>query len=307
MLNHLRALAVFARVADAGSFRAAAKRLGISASVVSHHVTSLERHLDTPLIYRTTRRLSLTAAGERLAASAQAMLKAAEDGFGEIGHQSPNPTGSLKITAPAVLQYARFVTRISTFMKRYPKVEISINFSDRRSNIVEEGFDLGIRVGQLKDSSLMSRKLAEGRLIVCASPDYLRARGRVKNPGDLENLELINIVGVPPSITLTSRGKNPAEQVVRMSHRISVDSGFAGRRMAEETCGVVMLPDFIVREAMEAGRLVRVLPGWQAPSFGIYAVWPPNSGRNYLRTMFLDFIAAIAKTEPETDGQMTER
>ncbi len=120
MLDHIRALAVFAKFADAGSFRAAAKQLGISASFVSHHVTSLERHLDTPLIYRTTRKLSLTAAGKQLAISAQSMLSAAEEGFGLIGHKSTSPTGSLDITAPAIFQYARFLTRVSTFVKHHP-------------------------------------------------------------------------------------------------------------------------------------------------------------------------------------------
>ncbi len=300
MLNHLHALAVFAKVADAGSFRAAAKRLGISPSVASHHVTSLERQLDTPLIYRTTRKLSLTAAGVQLLGSAHEMLRAAEEGFAEIGNLAPNPSGSLKIAAPAILQYARFVTRVATFARHYPKVELSINFSDRRSNIVEEGFDLGIRIGQLEDSSLISRKLADGRLIVCASPDYLDGKDKVRNAVDLEKLELIDLVGVVRAISLTSR-TNKKEQIVRMSHRISVDSGFAARRMALEGCGIVMLPDFFVDEAMKDGQLVEVLPDWQAPSFGIYAIWPPNSGTHYLRKSFLEFVAAIAKTEPDAD------
>jgi len=301
MHNQLRALAVFANVADAGSFRGAAKQLGISASVVSHHVTSLERYLDTPLIYRSTRRLSLTDAGKRLAVSAHAMVKAAEDGFGDIGFHSPNPRGRLKITAPAILQYARFVTRVSTFMKSHPKVDISINFSDRRSNIVEEGFDLGIRVGRLEDSSLMSRKLANGNLCVCASPDYLATRRKIQIPEDMSDLELIDVVGVNRHFKLMSADKNPRTFVVRLPHRISVDSGFAARRMAVEGCGVVMLPDFFVRKALEDGQLVEVLDGWRAPSFGIYAIWPPNTGTDHIRTAFLNFIAAIAKTGSESD------
>jgi len=304
MHNQLRALAVFARVAEAGSFRAASKRLGLSASVVSHHVTSLERYLDTPLIYRSTRRLSLTDAGKRLAASAHAMVKAAEEGFDDIGFQSPNPRGSLKITVPAILQYARFVTRISTFIKSNAKVEISINFSDRRSNIVEDGFDLGIRVGRLEDSSLISRKLADGFLCVCASPDYLAARQKIQNPEDMADLELIDVIGVTKHITLTSTNPESRPFIARLPHRISVDSGFAARRMAMEGCGVVMLPDFFVRQALEDGQLVEVLPRWRAPSFGIFAVWPANSGTNHIRANFLNYIAAIAKSEPEADLHM---
>jgi len=306
MHNQLRALAVFASVADNGSFRAASKHLGLSASVVSHHVTSLERYLDTPLIYRTTRRLSLTDAGKRLAASAHAMLKAAEEGFDAIGARSPNLRGRLKVTVPAILQYARFVTRVSTFIKSNPKVDISIHFSDTRSNIVQDGFDLGIRVGRLKDSSLKSRKLAEGTLRVCASPDYLAAGNKIQSPEDLAGLELIDVIGVARHIKLTSTDRKPRTFVARLSHRVSVDSGFAARRMAVEGCGVVMLPDFFVRQALEDGQLVEVLDGWHAPSFGIYAIWPPNSGTDHIRTAFLDFIAAISKTGPETDTNLAE-
>ena len=301
MLNHLRALAVFARVAELGSFRAAAKQLGISASVVSHHVTSLESHLDTPLIYRTTRKLSLTAAGERLAGHAREMVKAAEDGFGEIFSHSPELKGSLRITAPAILQYARFVTRISTFLKQHPKVEISINFSDKRANLVEEGFDLGFRVGQLEDSSMMARKLADGRLQVCASADYMATQGKVNAPRDLEKMELLDLTNVGTEMRLTPKIGQKHDYLVRMQHRISLDSGFALRRMAEEGLGVVMLPDFFLREALDEGRLREVLPGWNAPSFGIYAVWPPNTGSNHVRNALLKFVATIVKTDSEMD------
>ncbi len=301
MLTHLRALAVFARVAELGSFRAAAKQLGISASVVSHHVTSLETHLDTPLIYRTTRKLSLTAAGERLAGHAREMVKAAEDGFGEIFSHSPELKGSLRITAPAILQYARFVTRISTFLKQHPKVEISINFSDKRANLVEEGFDLGFRVGQLEDSSMMARKLADGRLQVCASADYMATKGKVGAPRDLEKMELLDLTNVGTEMRLTAKTGKKRDYLVRMQHRISLDSGFALRRMAEEGLGVVMLPDFFLRESIDEGKLYEVLPDWHAPSFGIYAVWPPNTGSNHVRSALLKFVATIAKTGPEMD------
>lgn len=304
MLDHLRALAVFARVADAGSFRAAAKQLGITASVVSHHVTSLERYLDTPLIYRTTRKLSLTDAGRQLASSAHSMLSAAEEGFELVGQKSANPTGKLNITAPAVFQYARFVTRVSTFMKHYPKVEISINFSDRQFNIVEEGFDLSFRIGWLKDSSLLSRKLADGRNMLCASPEYLSGKDSIRKPADLAELEMIRIQGFPNAISLASGKNGPAKFNLRMPHRISVDSGFAAKRMAEEGCGIAMLPDFLVRETIAENKLVNVLPDWSAPAFGIYAVWPDNPGTHALRTLFVNYVALIAKTEAGSDRAM---
>ncbi|MEX3008018.1 LysR family transcriptional regulator [Hoeflea sp. TYP-13] len=295
MLDHLRAMAVFSKVAEAGSFRAAAKQLGISASVVSHHITALERHLDTPLIYRSTRKLSLTADGRQLAVSAQAMLRAAEEGYEAIGHKAASPVGSLTVTAPAVFQYAQFVKRVAEFMKRYPTVEVSINFSDRWRNLVEEGFDLAFRIGPLRDSSLKARKLVDGRQFLCASPVYLKDKGEIRKPSDLESLEAISLAGRPTAIRLTGKERGAQRQQVRVPHRLTVDSGFAARRLAEEGCGVTILPDFLARQPIAAGALVEVLPDWSVPTFGIYAVWPDNPGTNTLRTLFVDFISEIGK------------
>ncbi len=293
-MDHLRAMAVFARVAEAGSFRAAASQLGISASVVSHHVTGLERYLDTPLIYRSTRKLSLTRAGEQLAHSAQTMVEAAQQGLDQIGKTGAQPMGCLKITAPAVFQYAQFVARVSAFMIKHPKVELKVNFSDQRHNIIEEGFDLAFRIGWLKDSSLKARKLADGGQLLCASPDYLKDSPPINHPADMERHELVRLKGFAPGIQLTQRGTKK-RRTIRPPHRVEIDSGFAAMRMVEQGCGIAMLPDFLVRDRIEARKLQEVLPQWDTPSFGIYAVWPDNTGANSLRRLFVDFISEIAK------------
>ena len=303
MLDHLRALAVFSKVADRGSFRGAAQELGLSASVVSHHVTALERFVDTPLIYRSTRKLSLTAAGKQLLTSAHAMLEAAQEGFGNIGRETTSFTGRLSITAPAILQYARFVTRMATFSKHHPKIDLKVSFSDRQSNIIEEGFDLALRIGWLSDSSLKSRKLAEGRLVLCASPQYLSEFANPTEPAELETLEMIELEGTPTTLDLAAKQGN-GKRKVRMNCRLTVDSGFAAKRMAREGCGVVMLPDFFVSEDLADGSLTEVLPDWSAPSFGIFAVWPDNRGSNALRSAFVDYVGQIAKTNPDMDRVM---
>ncbi|WP_136658537.1 LysR family transcriptional regulator [Nitratireductor sp. XY-223] len=295
MLDHLRAMAVFSAVAEAGSFRAAATRLGISPSVVSHHVTALERHLDTPLIYRSTRRLSLTEAGRRLARSADAMVRAAEEGYQAVGQEAGSPSGGLKITAPAVFQYALFVKRVAEFMKLHPRVEISVNFSDRWRNLVEDGFDLAFRIGPLRDSSLKARKLVDGQQFLCASLAYLKRRHVPKGPDELEGLEMIGFTGRSYTIALTGGGGGRERRQLRMHNRLVVDSGFAAMRLAEEGCGITVLPDFLARAPLEAGRLVEVLPDWSVPTFGIYAVWPDNPGTNTLRALFVDFVAEIGK------------
>ena len=171
--------------------------------------------------------------------------------------------------------------------------------------IVEEGFDLAFRVGWLEDSSLMARKLADGRLRLCAAPDYFKDGAVPESPDELGRFELIELVGTSRIISLTARGTQTQPELVRMVPRISVDSGFAARRLAEQGCGIVLLPDFFVTEALEAGRLVEVLPDWEAKDYAIYAVWPANTGTNLLRTLFVDFIAGIARTGPEDDKALT--
>jgi DNA-binding transcriptional LysR family regulator len=308
MQNQLRALAVFAQVAEVGSFSEAAKRLGISPSVVSHHVTALEQYLDTPLIYRTTRKLSLTSAGEHLAIDAMQIVRIAESGFVNIRQQKNQLTGVLRITALAILQYARFVIRLSTFIKHHPKVDIQISFTDRRINMVEEGYDLSFRVGQLEDSSLISKKLADGRLLLCAAPDYLQTRDPVRHPRDLQYFEQISLTGVSSNIRVSPVSENYPPEIseydVQMKQRISSDSGFAARRMAEAGCGIVLLPDFFVRDRIEKGHLVEVLPDWQSTHYGIFALWPANSTTNYLRKSFLDFVGTIAKNDPAADREI---
>ncbi len=305
MFDQLRGMAIYATVADAGSFSGAAQRMGMSASVVSYHVTALERFVDTPLIYRTTRKLSFTAAGERLAAAARAMVQAAEAGIGDIGQQSANPTGRLNIIAPAILQYSRFVTRTATFIRHHTKVEIAMSFDDTPRDLVGDGFDLGFRLGPLPDSALIARKLVDGRMKLCVAPQYLRAHPDPQGPGDLEAMELIGMVDASARISLKNSAMQGASADLHPRHRISVNSGFAARRIAEEGGGLVLLPDFFVHEALLANHLVEVLPQWDAADYSIYALWPPNVGTNHLRAAYLDFVAAIATTGPESDRVMT--
>ncbi len=305
MLEQLRPMAVFATVAEIGSFSGAARRLGLSASVVSYHVSTLEAHLDTPLVYRTTRRLSLTAAGQQLAGAARAMLTEAEVGLAELGTQGVNASGTLKITAPAILQFSRFVTRTATFIRHHPNVEISMGFSDRDRDIIAEGYDIGFRLGPLANSTLISRQLVEGKMVLCASPDFVKSNAPIRGPDDIFNIDAIATVGQALRLVLNPRSETKRRTEVALVSRIVVDSGFAARRLAEEGVGLVILPDFFVREALDNGELVEVLEDWDAPQYTIHALWPPNVGSNHLRAAYLNFVAAIARTSAETDRTMT--
>lgn len=159
MIDELRALAIFAKVVETGSFRSAANALKLSPSVVGHHVSRLEKRLGVALLYRSTRRLSLTHEGEKLFTSTKAMLSAAEKGLDSVAYHASEPTGKLNLTVPAMLTRSPLVSDIAAFAKEFPKVALSINFSDIQQDLIREGIDLAIRIGDLKDSALKSKRL----------------------------------------------------------------------------------------------------------------------------------------------------
>ena len=158
-------------------------------------------------MYRTTRRLSLTAAGQQLAGAARAMLTEAEVGLAELGTQGVNASGTLKITAPAILQFSRFVTRTATFIRHHPNVEISMGFSDRDRDIIAEGYDIGFRLGPLANSTLISRQLVEGKMVLCASPDFVKSNAPIRGPDDIFNIDAIATVGQALRLVLNPRSE----------------------------------------------------------------------------------------------------
>ncbi len=196
MLDQLRQIAIFAKTVDHGSFRAAARTLRLSPSVVSHHVTQLEQQLGTALIYRTTRKLSLTPDGERLLVSARAMIDAAETGLQMISDQTREPSGVLRVTAPAVMAQSKLVDQLADFAIAFPKVELSLDFSDVRRELIGDGFDVAIRMGWLKDSSLMARKLFDVQRRLIASPAYLETRAAPERPQDLSDWDWLELAPV---------------------------------------------------------------------------------------------------------------
>ena len=190
MLDQLRQIAIFAKTVDHGSFRAAARSLRLSPSVLSHHVTQLEQSLGTALIYRSTRKLSLTPDGERLLTAARAMLDAAEAGLQEVSNQRQQPSGMLRVTVPAVLAQSELVDRMANFATGYPNVRLSLDFSDVRRELIGDGFDVAIRMGWLEDSSLKARKLFDVDRRLVAAMCYLETRAGSSHAGGTHRLGL---------------------------------------------------------------------------------------------------------------------
>ncbi len=293
MLDRLRQIAIFAATVDHGSFRAAARSLRLSPSVVSHHVTQLEQKLGTALIYRSTRKLSLTPDGARLLAAARTMMDAAEAGLEEVSNQTRQLSGLLRVTVPAVLAQSRLVDRIAAFAMRYPKVRLSLDFSDVRRELIGDGFDIAIRMGWLEDSSLKARKLFDVKRHMVAAASYVASRPEPATPDDLGEwdwLELAPVWHKKPEFRNGSRSM----VIARPESRISVNDAQALQRLSCLGAGLAIIPDFLSEADVNAGRLQVVLPDWTVTPVGVYAVWPSNAPRDGLVKQFVEFMAVEA-------------
>lgn len=294
MLDRLRALAVFAKVADVGSFRGAASALSLSPSVVSHHVAALEEQLGVPLLYRSTRRLALTPDGETLLSAARDMVAAAQRGLDALDGRTSTPAGELRLTAPAFLAETSFGRDLAAFSTAHPKVRLVVSFTDAPRDLLRDGFDLALRMGRLTDSSHKSRRVAEMRRALVAAPRYLEGR-QVHDLGALATLDVVHLSSRPPELTLTPpNGKRAV--TVAVQPKVSVDSAAAIRELVLAGAGVAALPEVLVRADLSRGRLVELLPRHRLASMAVHAVWPHNAQRPTLTLRFVDFI------EPRLQG-----
>ena len=256
--------------------------------MVSHHVSKLEENLGVALIYRSTRKLSLTEAGERLLGSAREMLAAAETGLDEITAGSLVPAGRLKLTAPAVLVHSGLIDRIAAFAAAYPKVDLDVSFTDVRRDIIAEGIDIAIRMGWLKDSSLKAKKVASADRLLLAAPSYLKGRRQPKSPKDLESWQLVQLSDVSRQFVFKTRSGRKAS--IPTSPHIRVDDATALYRLVRAGAGIGILPRFVAANDLASGQISHVLPDWHAEPLGIYAVWPPNTPRGGLTSRFVSFL-----------------
>ncbi len=274
LIGELRAMAIFAETIRRGSFKAASEKLGLSPSVISYHVSQLEGRVGNALIYRSTRKLSLTSEGAMLFKHAELMLAAAEEGLGLVSSKRSTPTGVLRITVPTSLTRGLFAKKLATFKVAFPDVELVITYTDKRQDLVEQGIDLAIRAGYMEDSALMSRHLGEvERKLVC-SPSYYAARQAPSLPDDLAGWSWVKHSMLPSHRTLT---KGQERIQVDFTSRISVNSVDAMAQLSLQGLGLSTPPALFVDDLLESGRLVEVLPEWQVESIPIYAVWPNNA------------------------------
>lgn len=289
MIDHLKQMAIFARVVDEGSFRGAALDLNLSPSRVSETVSELEAYLGTTLLHRTTRKIALTNEGRMFYGRVVDMLHSAEAGLNELNALSQEPVGALRISLPAFLGSGPLTAAVASFTKLHPNVSISVVYSDNRLALLEEGFDMSIRAGWLDDSSMMSRKLGEGQRMLVAGTQYAADRPVPKRPKDMEGWTWIRYKNRPDTMVFSSpKGK---QEGVTGHAQIDVDSIDALYHLATKDAGATVLPSFMAQRGLAAGELVQLLPDWSLEPLGIYAVWPDKSRRESLTLSFVRYLS----------------
>lgn len=298
MLDEMRQMAIFAKTVEHGSFRGAAQALHISPSVVSHHIAQLEYRLSTTLLYRSTRKMSLTEDGARLLKQAEIMVNAAEMGLVELSDRGEVLSGVLRIAMPAVLSQSVVVDRIVQFAKDHPKIRLEFHFSDTLQDIIGGGFDLAIRMGRMRDSALKMRKLNEFSRVVVASADYAATLPEITHPNDLRDLDWIAL----RQVTLKPRFQRSGQTAVTVKPQAShiVNDALALGQMVRAGAGLAVLPDCLVGEEVNQGRLVQLLPDWQLDPIGVYVLWPQSAAKSGLAQRL---VTHLAQFSPRSAGR----
>jgi DNA-binding transcriptional LysR family regulator len=298
-MDRLISMAVFKRAVDDGSFAAAARHFGISSEMAGIHVRSLETHLGVRLLNRTTRRLSLTDVGRSYHARCTAILADLGEAEAEASSQQTVPRGLLRIAAPVTFGVRYIAPAVGDYMLGYPEVTLEIAVSDRIVNLVEEGMDLAIRVGELQGSSLISRKLTSARLVVCASPDYLRRAGRPEAPSDLTRHACLIYTETATPTTWRFRSPDGQVDTVRVSGPVSSSNPEVIHQLALAGLGVILAPSFTVGIDIVQGRLMPLLTEWQSRTLPIHVLYPHRSLLSVKVRSFIDFIVARFGSPPE--------
>jgi DNA-binding transcriptional LysR family regulator len=266
----------FTAVVETGSFSAASDRLNTAKSVISRRVSQLEQYLGTRLLNRTTRRLSMTDAGRSFYQRAVQILSDLEEAEQSLADQATDISGRIKVAAPLSFGLTHLSDAITEFMHRHPGIELDLDLNDRQVNLVEEGFDIAVRIGNLQDSTLVARRLGKIRSVTCASAAYLAEHGTPDNPADLNQhsaLQYSNISYFKQWQYQDAQGRHiDAQPVIRMRS----NNGEALAAAAIAGLGITRGPTFILGRHIRSGDLQVILQDYQHEDLGMYAVYPPG-------------------------------
>ena len=293
----LNDLLVFQAVADSGGFTAAAERLGVATAKVSVEISRLESKLGSTLFNRTTRKVVMTDAGQTLYKECQPLLQALEEAVERAGSGEQALLGTLRISCSVDYAASSVAPALAAFARLHPQLSIDVRTSDRVVNLADEGIDVSIRLGWLRDSSQRALKLGQFAQYVVASPAYLAKAGIPDSPADLAQLDWIALTLMPTPLTWSFGSSGGDTQTVHVKTRFRIDSPGALRALLERDAGISILDQFNAQAGIDAGRLVRLLPEWSLPDAGIYAVYPPGRQVPAKVRHFVDFYRQYLQNE----------
>lgn len=300
--SELSTLLVFARVVDAGGFSAAAAELGLSKSAVSKQIARLEDRLGTRLLNRTTRTLSLTEAGTAFYERCLDVAAAAQAAEATVQHLAAAPRGELRINAPMSFGVRHIAPAVPDFLERYPELSVDLVLNDRMVDLVEEGFDVGVRIGAMTDSSLVARRLAPARRVLCAAPAYLARAGRPRTPEALRGHDCVGYSYLSSGTHWRFRHSSLGERRVRVGGRLKGNNGDALLAAVVGGAGLALSPTFIVCDELRSGALEAVLTDWQIlPEIEVSAVFPASRNLPLKVRVFVDFLAERFAGTPAWD------
>lgn len=289
-MDLVTAMTVFNRVADFSSFSAAARTLHMSKTAVSRYVSELEASVGARLLNRTTRTMHLTEVGEAYYRRSAAVLDEIEELQASARIRHVEPGGKLRITTPTTFGHCRIMPLIPRFVAEHPKIDMEICIANRAVDLIEEGFDVAIRMGKLADSSLVCRKLCSTKMHVCASSAFLKTHGAPKRPEDLERFPCVVFPGFERGNRWSFESKSGKVSVPVLG-RVVVDSNEAIAMAVRSGVGIGLLPDFVVGEDLNTGQLHQLLDGYEVPGANIYVVYPHKKHLPAKVRVFVDFLS----------------
>lgn len=296
-LPDLEAWAIFAKVAEHGSFSRAAREMGMSDPTVSKAIGRLEARLGLTLIARTSRRIALTDAGRAALERAKRILSEGEAVEDEAGEQSKVPRGRVRISAPLSFGIAYLGAKLPAFLQAYPEITVDFALSDRKVDLVAEGFDLALRIASLDDSSLLSRRLCTVRLLLVGSPDYLDRHGMPTHPAELSRYCALAYTGGASRVWRFTHPKF-GEETVEPPVRVWTDNADLLNPALVAGQGLAIQPEFLVWRELRDGKLAVAMPGWSVTPLGLHLVMPPSPLRPLRVRALIDYLARELANAP---------
>jgi DNA-binding transcriptional LysR family regulator len=294
-------LQAFVTVVEAGSFTAAADRLAVAKSAVSRRVSDLEDRLGVQLLRRTTRRLNLTDTGRAYYEHGSRILADLDEAESAVLQQHGELRGSLKVALPLSFGIRHMCAPIAEFSRRHPRVEFDLDLNDRRIDLLEEGVDVAVRIGPLRDSSLIARRLFDARTVVCAAQSYLDRHGVPQTPEDLSRHRCLLYSNIPDPTRWVCSDRGGTRHEVRVTGALTASSGDFLLAAAIHGLGIAVEPTFNAGEAISRGELVPLLTDYQWPVSPAWAVYPPTRHLSYRVRAFIDYLAGYFSGTPAWD------